>query len=80
MSKYEGLLINSTATFPGQAVQEVTFECAPRKVTEAKLWTLREAGITRISLGVQQLNESIIHDFEEFHFQQVLILAQGINP
>ncbi len=46
--------------FPWTAVQEITFECAPKTVTESKLKTLKEAGITRISLGIQQLNDEVL--------------------
>jgi oxygen-independent coproporphyrinogen-3 oxidase len=41
-------------------VQEATFECAPKSVTEPKLRALREGGITRLSMGVQQLNDEIL--------------------
>jgi len=41
-------------------VEEATFECAPRSVTEAKLQALRAAGITRLSLGVQQLDDDVL--------------------
>jgi len=40
--------------------REVTFECAPRSVTEDKLRFLRDAGVTRLSLGVQQLDDAIL--------------------
>jgi oxygen-independent coproporphyrinogen-3 oxidase len=48
------------ALFPWTAVQEATFECAPKSVTEPKLRALREAGVTRLSMGVQQLNDEIL--------------------
>lgn len=54
-------LINKLkALFPWTAVQEATFECAPESATEPKLRALRKAGITRISMGVQQLNDAIL--------------------
>ncbi len=42
------------------AVEEATFECAPRSVTDGKLRALRAAGITRLSMGVQQLDDQIL--------------------
>ena len=45
---------------PWSAVREVTFECAPRSVTVDKLQALRDAGVTRLSLGVQQLDDEIL--------------------
>jgi oxygen-independent coproporphyrinogen-3 oxidase len=41
-------------------VREFTFECAPRSVSFAKMQALREAGVTRISLGVQQLDDDVL--------------------
>ncbi|MEK7730191.1 MAG: coproporphyrinogen-III oxidase family protein [candidate division KSB1 bacterium] len=55
------------ALFPWQAVQEATFECAPKSVTEPKLRALREGGVTRISMGVQQLNDAILKQNGRVH-------------
>ncbi|MDP7338460.1 MAG: coproporphyrinogen-III oxidase family protein [Vicinamibacterales bacterium] len=43
-----------------QEVREVSFECAPRTVTLAKLGELRNSGVTRLSLGVQQLDDAVL--------------------
>ena len=40
--------------------REVTFECAPRSVTEDKMRLLRDSGVTRISVGVQQLDDRVL--------------------
>jgi oxygen-independent coproporphyrinogen-3 oxidase len=48
------------ATVAWDTVEEVTFECAPRSVTEEKLRTLRAAGVTRLSMGVQQLDDKVL--------------------
>jgi oxygen-independent coproporphyrinogen-3 oxidase len=40
--------------------REVTFECAPKSVTPAKLEMLRKGGVTRLSLGVQQLDDEVL--------------------
>lgn len=39
---------------------EVTFECAPRSVNAEKLAVLRELGVTRLSMGVQQLDDEVL--------------------
>jgi oxygen-independent coproporphyrinogen-3 oxidase len=39
---------------------EVTVECNPESVTRAKLGAYRTAGVNRISLGVQSLDESLL--------------------
>jgi len=53
--------------FPWSDAREVTFECAPRSVTEAKLGELRDAGVTRISLGVQQLDDEVLRQNGRVH-------------
>lgn len=55
------------ATTAWDAVEEATFECAPRSVTEAKLRMLRAAGITRLSLGVQQLDDDVLRNNGRAH-------------
>ena len=41
-------------------VQEVTFECEPGTLTQSKLEAIREAGVTRLSLGIQNFNDKIL--------------------
>ncbi len=48
------------ATIPWKAAGEVTIECAPQSITERKLMTVREAGVTRISMGIQQLDNEVL--------------------
>ncbi len=40
--------------------EEVTFECEPGTLTPAKLATIREIGVTRLSLGVENFNDDIL--------------------
>ncbi|MFT7678905.1 MAG: oxygen-independent coproporphyrinogen-3 oxidase [Planctomycetota bacterium] len=42
------------------AVEEVTFECEPGTLSLAKLQTLRDLGVTRLSLGVENFNPKIL--------------------
>ncbi len=42
------------------AVEEVTFECAPRSVRSEFLETLRDAGVTRLSMGVQSFDDHLL--------------------
>lgn len=46
--------------FPWSDVCEATFECAPQSVTEEGVVALRAAGITRLSLGIQQLDDDVL--------------------
>ncbi|HSC26432.1 MAG TPA: coproporphyrinogen-III oxidase family protein [Vicinamibacterales bacterium] len=45
---------------PWTSAREVTFECAPKSVTLDKLRFLRDAGVTRLSLGAQQLDDRVL--------------------
>jgi len=47
--------------------EEVSFECAPHSVTDAKLRLLREHGVTRISLGVQAMDDGVLKENGRIH-------------
>ena len=46
---------------------EVTVECNPESVTRSKLEAYRAAGVTRISLGVQSLDDAILERLGRLH-------------
>lgn len=56
----ERLLAGLEEILPWSAAREVTFECAPKSVTPSKLGRLRALGVTRLSLGVQQLDDEVL--------------------
>lgn len=45
---------------PWTGVEEVTFECEPGTLTDHKLATLRELGVTRLSLGIEHFDDHIL--------------------
>jgi oxygen-independent coproporphyrinogen-3 oxidase len=45
---------------PWKDVREVTFECAPRSVRRGFLEALREIGVTRLSMGVQSFDNTLL--------------------
>ncbi|MGN6386677.1 MAG: coproporphyrinogen-III oxidase family protein [Verrucomicrobiota bacterium] len=45
---------------PWDEVEEVTFECEPGTLTDHKLKAIRELGVTRLSLGVENFNDHIL--------------------
>ncbi len=53
--------------FSWERVREATFECAPRTATPERLAALRELGITRVSLGVQQLDDDVLRASGRIH-------------
>jgi len=48
------------ALLPWDAAEEVTFECEPGTLTDHKLKTIREIGVTRLSLGVENFSDHIL--------------------
>ena len=48
------------AITPWDRAEEVTFECEPGTLTAAKLSTLRQLGVTRLSLGVENFDDDIL--------------------
>src|SRR5271157_2145231 len=55
------------------AAEEVTFECEPGTLTDHKLKTIRDVGVTRLSLGVENFSDHILdingraHRSKEIH-------------
>ncbi len=47
--------------------EEVTFECEPGTLSEVKVNTLRELGVTRISLGVEHFDDTILRENGRAH-------------
>ena len=50
--------------------EEVTFECEPGTLTDAKLHTLKDLGITRLSLGVENFSDEILRENGRAHLSQ----------
>jgi coproporphyrinogen III oxidase-like Fe-S oxidoreductase len=49
-----------TRATPWSGADEITFECEPGTLTEAKLSAIREMGVTRLSLGVENFDDRIL--------------------
>lgn len=47
--------------------EEVTFECEPGTLSQAKLETLKELGITRVSLGVESFDDAVLEENGRAH-------------
>jgi len=56
----EGLVERLSAVSSWQDAEEVTFECEPGTLTEAKLASIRGIGVTRLSLGIENFNDEIL--------------------
>ena len=47
--------------------QEIAFECEPGTLTQTKLEAIKEIGVTRLSLGVENLNDEILRENGRAH-------------
>ncbi|MGD9635562.1 MAG: coproporphyrinogen-III oxidase family protein [Pirellulales bacterium] len=63
----ERLVERLRANVSWDAAEEVTFECEPGTLSEAKVATLSEIGVTRLSLGVEHFDDDILRDNGRAH-------------
>ncbi|HEX6985746.1 MAG TPA: coproporphyrinogen-III oxidase family protein [Planctomycetaceae bacterium] len=55
--------------------REVTFECEPGTLNEEKVRTLKEIGVTRVSLGVENFNDAILEANGRAHLSPEIFRA-----
>lgn len=61
------------ARLPWDQAREIAFECEPGTLTESKLNVIRDLGVTRLSLGIENFDEHILevngraHRTQEIH-------------
>jgi oxygen-independent coproporphyrinogen-3 oxidase len=56
----QSLVSRLDAVSPWRNAEEITFECEPGTLTEAKLAAIREIGVTRLSLGVENFDDRLL--------------------
>jgi oxygen-independent coproporphyrinogen III oxidase len=59
-SQLSDLVSRLTAATPWRDAEEVTFECEPGTLTETKLSVIRDIGVTRLSLGVENFSDEVL--------------------
>ncbi len=55
--------------------EEVTFECEPGTLQENKVRTLKELGVTRLSLGVENFDDTILEENGRAHLSKQVFQA-----
>ena len=55
--------------------EEVTFECEPGTLKEPKVHTLRQLGVTRLSLGVENFTDEILNENGRAHLSDEIYRA-----
>lgn len=58
-----------------EEAKEVTFECEPGTLSLEKVQTLKEIGITRVSLGVENFNDKILEENGRAHLSPEIFRA-----
>ena len=58
-----------------QTAEEVTFECEPGTLSLEKVKTLKEIGVTRVSLGVENFNDQILEENGRAHLSPEVFRA-----
>jgi len=61
------LMADLKEAMPWNEVEEATFECEPGTLTEAKLEAIKEVGITRLSLGIENFDDHILEENGRAH-------------
>ena len=72
-----GLVTRLSAATPWKDAEEVTFECEPGTLTEAKLAVIRDIGVTRLSLGVENFSDDILELNGRAHRSPEVFRAYG---
>ncbi len=58
-----------------EKAEEVTFECEPGTLSEPKVHALRELGVTRLSLGVENFSDAILEENGRAHLTKEIYRA-----
>ena len=59
-AQLRSLVERLSAITPWKDAEEVTFECEPGTLTEGKLAAIRDMGVTRLSLGIENFDDRIL--------------------
>ena len=62
-----GLVVRLQDAFSWSHVDEVAFECEPGTLTKAKVHAIRDIGVTRLSLGLENMNDDILRENGRAH-------------
>jgi oxygen-independent coproporphyrinogen-3 oxidase len=76
-AQLRGLMTELQRIFPWDGAEEVTFECEPGTLQRHKLETLRELGVTRLSLGVENFNPKLLEYNGRAHLEEEIYRAYG---
>ncbi|MGL6075860.1 MAG: coproporphyrinogen-III oxidase family protein [Fimbriiglobus sp.] len=76
-AQLRSLMERLKAIMPWDSTREVAFECEPGTLQQHKLETLREMGVTRLSLGVENFKPEILQYNGRAHLEEEIHRAFG---
>jgi oxygen-independent coproporphyrinogen-3 oxidase len=76
-AQLRGLVERLQALLPWHQAAEVTFECEPGTLQQHKLETLKELGVTRLSLGIENFSDQILEANGRAHLSAEIYRAYG---
>jgi len=76
-AQLRGLMERLQQILPWKGAEEVTFECEPGTLQQHKLETLKDLGVTRLSLGIENFDDKILHENGRAHLSGEIYRAYG---
>src|SRR5205823_467377 len=76
-AQLRGLMTRLKEVLPWDGAEEVTFECEPGTLQKHKLEALRELGVTRLSLGIENFDPKILEFNGRAHLEEEIHRAFG---
>lgn len=77
VNQIRGLVDRLKPLFPWDSAEEITFECEPGTLQQHKLEALRDMGITRLSLGIENFSDEILLSNGRAHLSEEIAKAYG---
>jgi oxygen-independent coproporphyrinogen-3 oxidase len=74
-AQLRGLVERVKAALPWDRAAEITFECEPGTLQQHKLETIRQLGVTRLSLGIENFNDRILEENGRAHLSAEIYRA-----
>jgi oxygen-independent coproporphyrinogen-3 oxidase len=76
-AQLRGLVERLKAAIPWDGAEEVTFECEPGTLQQHKVAALKELGVTRLSLGIENFNDQILEANGRAHLSEEIHRSYG---
>jgi len=76
-NQLSGMIQRLKELMPWDAAREVAFECEPGTLQQHKLQTLKDLGVTRLSLGIENFSDEILSSNGRAHLSGEIYRAFG---